>query len=444
MLSSKSITLFLAAASTAAVTAASSDSSISANSRLGQSLLKNARSLQDNEYAETWMAGYSINFHSCATNDSFYGEYFGNDNYNGGGGEQGFKGIYKQRLAHFQLCPTDTCGSSSTSCNDYVTDLGDFLYAYLQNKIAAEAVACENVKESCYCENAENEQMCLYSCYQKAGLTTCDQQEGNNNGGGENGQQVNLEDAIYCTQLEVSDQAMEYYRYEQNMQNRNNMNNMNNYNNYNAQAQQQEAMADAFYVGPHCQNGKVILGLFMDETCSVQASDGIYEKMFYGQQLPHSTTSIIEKSKCMSCKVPKENEWDAQQQNQQVDANNYYYNNGQMQQQQQQQQYQEEEPDQVTEACGQVYEASVKCERDLNVYGVYPDTRGCNYISSLKQEGTSTLASLTQKVPITPTVLAAVFAATTVMFAGLSVHLNRKYKRSNVSLVHGEGGKMVA
>ena len=106
------------------------------------------------------MAGYSIKFHSCATNDSFYGEYFGNDNYNGGGGEQGFNGIYKQRLAHFQLCPTDTCGSSSTSgCNDYVTDLGDFLYAYLQNKIAEEAVACENVKESCYCENAENEQV---------------------------------------------------------------------------------------------------------------------------------------------------------------------------------------------------------------------------------------------------------------------------------------------
>jgi hypothetical protein len=163
MLSSKSITLFLAAASTAAIVAASSDSSISANSRLGQSLLKNARSLQDNnnEYVETWMAGYSIKFHSCATNDSFYGEYFGNENYNGGGGgEQGFNGIYKQRLAHFQLCPTDTCGSSSTSgCNDYVTDLGDFLYAYLQNKIAEEAVACENVKESCYCENAENEQV---------------------------------------------------------------------------------------------------------------------------------------------------------------------------------------------------------------------------------------------------------------------------------------------
>ena len=167
MLSSKSITLFLAAASTAA--AASSDSSISANSRLGQSLLKNARSLQDNgDYVETWMAGYSIKFHSCATNDSFYGEYFGNDNYNGGGGggggEQGFNGIYKQRLAHFQLCPTDTCGSSSTSgCNDYVTDLGDFLYAYLQNKIAEEAVACENVKESCYCENAENEQVSAVS-----------------------------------------------------------------------------------------------------------------------------------------------------------------------------------------------------------------------------------------------------------------------------------------
>ena len=216
---------------------------------------------------------------------------------------------------------------------------------------------------------------------------------------------------------------------------------MNNYN-YNGQQQQQQQqqqeMANAFFVGPHCHNGKILLGLFLEETCSVKAADGTYEKMFYGQPLPHSSTSIIE-SKCMSCKVPKENDMAQQNDNNYVvDENNYYYNNGEMQQGQQDwQQEQEQEPDEVTEACGQIYEASAKCEKSLHVYGMYPDTRACNYIASLKQEGAAPLSSL-RSVPVTPTVLAAVFAATTVMFAGLSVYLHKQYKRSQVGLVHGK------
>ena len=69
--------------------------------------------------------------------------------------------------SHFQLCPSNTCGSSNSGCNDYVTDLSEFLAMYIQNKITVEASACESVKEACYCENANNDEVsfvCVYIC----------------------------------------------------------------------------------------------------------------------------------------------------------------------------------------------------------------------------------------------------------------------------------------
>ena len=147
-------------------TAAFDDAAIPANSRLGRSLLKQARSLgnDDNNNFEgsTWLAGYSIKFHSCAT-----GDYYGNNDQDNDNDAQ-FNGfVYKQRLAHFQLCPSNTCGSSNSGCNDYVTDLSEFLAMYIQNKIAVEASACESVKEACYCENANDDEVsfvCIYIC----------------------------------------------------------------------------------------------------------------------------------------------------------------------------------------------------------------------------------------------------------------------------------------
>ena len=63
--------------------ACSSATSIPASSRLGTSLLSKARRLDDNnngnnnnnnnneEYAYTWVSGYSIRFHSCHTTLEF-------------------------------------------------------------------------------------------------------------------------------------------------------------------------------------------------------------------------------------------------------------------------------------------------------------------------------------------------------------------------------------
>ncbi|KAL7491033.1 hypothetical protein ACHAWT_001426 [Skeletonema menzelii] len=188
--------------------------------------------------------------------------------------------------SHFQLCPSNTCGSSNSGCNDYVTDLSEFLAMYIQNKITVEASACESVKEACYCENANNDEMCYSNCYAQAGLSYCEQQDGEGDGGETEFGQINLQSAVYCTQLDVSEQAMEYYRYDKNINNQNN----NNMYNYNAQAQEQQAEQEqqemAFFVGPHCNHGKIILGLFIDETCSIKAPQGAYEKMYFGQHLP--------------------------------------------------------------------------------------------------------------------------------------------------------------
>jgi len=156
-------------AAAAAIFAHDEDANIPATSRLGQSLLQNARSLGNNfnnnaQGGTSWLAGYSIKFHSCATGDYYGG---GNNNNN----EQNYDAqevnnnngfVYKQRLAHFQLCPSNTCsGSSKSGCNDYVTDLSDFLAMYVENKIEMEAMACENVKEICYCEDANDDEVSL-------------------------------------------------------------------------------------------------------------------------------------------------------------------------------------------------------------------------------------------------------------------------------------------
>lgn len=285
-------------------------------------------------------------------------------------------------------------------------------------------------------------QLCYSDCYAQAGLSYCDQQQQQQDGGdndNESGQYINLQEAVYCTQLDVSDEAMEYYLY--NNQNQNN------------QDQQQQDLA--LFVGPHCHQGKVILGLFTEETCSIKAPRGSYEKMFYGQHLPHSSTSIVE-SKCMSCKVPNENDEymnnnnnnnNQKQNNKNGNGDMYYYKNGQMYQQQQQQVYEYEEeveqvPDEVTEACSSLYAQSAKCEESLHVNGVYPDTRACNYIRTLKRDGFGFGALRPNNMNVTPSILAGVFAATTIMFAGLSVYLHRMVKRStvNVKLLSEEDG----
>merc|ERR1711862_549679 len=93
----------------------------------------------------------------------------------------------------------------------------------------------------------------------------------------------------------------------------------------------------------------------------------------------------------------------------------------------------------VKEFCERLYEEAGKCETNLNVYGVYPNTMGCQFISSLgKTSVMSSLAATTKNH--TAAVLASLFAVTTVVFAGVSYHFHKKNQRATIGL--NSGGSM--
>ncbi|KAL7548298.1 hypothetical protein ACHAWF_011583, partial [Thalassiosira exigua] len=422
--------------------AAASSSSIKANSGVGKKLLRNARKLGgDDDGDMTWAADYSIRFEKCATSTEYNAQFYGGNGENNGGnnnnGENNGYGFYEQRLVHFKLCPTDACGSGCKG-GDYVMDMDEFVQAYFEYKEEAKQAACEKVENSCYCENANDDDACLASCYITAGMyDDCVEQDNNNNNGNNNGQEeFQLEEALECNRLEVDEDAAQYYYMQNGGYNNNNNNqqaqgqqnyyyngqngNQNQNNNYN-QEQNME-----FFVGPYCSaNGKsILLGVFMDEMCSYEAPANTYEKFNYGKALPYSSTSIVAHD-CLSCLKAEEEDENDNNNNNNNNGNNYNYNQNQAE---------------VIETCQQLYEAAGKCESDLQVYGMYPNTMACEFIKGMSGGIIKKLANtITEVKNATPGVLAGVFAATTVAFGGLAYYMHKKVESAKVGLVYGEG-----
>lgn len=373
---------------------------ISATSKLGNRILSSARRLDDNQF--TWVTGYSLKFHKCATSDEYFGG-FGGDNDNNN--NRNFNGMYKQRLVHFKLCPSDDCDSCKNGA-DYVIDMNMYVEAYLESKLEAQEYNCEMVQENCNCDNANDDEACERNCYYEAGLDYC---EDNNNNNNQNQNQIefNLEEAAECRELEVDDEALQYYYYQQN----------GNGNNQYYNQQQQGGQEMQLFMGPYCSaNGKYIhLGVFMDEMCSYAAPDGTYEKFSYGQAMPYSTESLID-AECVSCKEPQ----DADDQN-----------NGD-----------QGDEDEVLEVCERLYEDAGKCESGLTEGTTYyPNTYACDFIQTLKAPGKMAGASKGSSVSASK-VFAGLFAATTVLFAGVAYFLYQKAKRQNVHLSGQDGGAM--
>lgn len=377
---------------------------IPATSRLGSRILSQARQL-DGEDNMSWVAGYSIKFEKCATSDEYYGGYFGGEE--GGNDRQNFNGMYKQRLVHFKLCPTGYCGSSCANGADYVVDMGLFVQTYLQSKMEAQEYDCEMVRENCNCENANDDEACEQQCYANAGLDYCEDNRNENNNNGQQQMEFNLEDAAECRKLEIEEEALQAYYY-QNYQG-NNGQQAQGYNYYGQQGGQGEM---GLFVGPYCTaNGKKIhLGVFQDETCSYMAEDGIYEKFSYGQALPYSSESLIS-DECISCKEPQ-------------DANEQ--NNGDQQ-----------DEDNVLEICERLYEDAGKCETGLgsNVK-YYPVTYGCDFISSLHAPGKMNSANSGVSAA---KVFAGLFAVTTAIFGAVAYYFHMKQERTNVQLSGQDG-----
>mmetsp|Transcript_24468 Transcript_24468/g.34508 ORF Transcript_24468/g.34508 Transcript_24468/m.34508 type:complete len:275 (-) Transcript_24468:702-1526(-) len=240
--------------------------SIPANSKVGSRLLENSRRVNDNEADTTWIVDYSIKFSGCHEVIQYNPEEAER--------EDGSP-MMTQRLIKFQLCPTDSCTSGMRTCKngaEYITSMEEFVNAYVEQKQEAAEMACENTRENCYCDNANDDQACETECFQEAGLDYCIEND-------DDREEFEIERFMECAELE----------------NQNNNNNGNNNNMY--------------FVGPYCSSdgSKIHLGVFSDETCTNRASSEIYADYNYGNALPYSSESIVD-SDCLSCLQPKEEE----------------------------------------------------------------------------------------------------------------------------------------
>ena len=164
---------------------------IEADSEIGQRLLSKARAVeQAND--QTWMTGFKIKYLGCS---SLVQVNQGGDN---GGNEDATSILYTQNLVKFGLCKQETsCSSCGNGVAQYVVPMGDFVDAWTESKMNQQEQACENVRENCNCENANDDEACESLCYSNAGMSSCDQYEGE--------QQFDVEDFMECDREFVSD-----------------------------------------------------------------------------------------------------------------------------------------------------------------------------------------------------------------------------------------------
>lgn len=142
---------------------------IPVDSAIGQRLMSKARALEQGN-DQTWLAGYSIKYLGCSALIQVNGEaQGGNQNQN-----QNQALLYTQNLVKFGLCSKDVaCSSCGSGVAQYVVSMNDFVDAWTESKMEAEKQACEAVRENCYCENANDDQVCEAACYTALGMDYC-------------------------------------------------------------------------------------------------------------------------------------------------------------------------------------------------------------------------------------------------------------------------------
>jgi hypothetical protein len=132
-----------------------------------------ARRVEQNQNDGSWLAGFSLKYESCASLVQLRGGEGNNKN-----NDQGL--LYTQNLVKFTACPgaSDGCSGCGTGAATFVVNMMDFIDAYTELKLAEQEYACEMIREYCYCENANDDQVCENQCYSDAGMDDCIEYEG--------------------------------------------------------------------------------------------------------------------------------------------------------------------------------------------------------------------------------------------------------------------------
>jgi len=386
--------LSLASAKRAKTSLDVSGTSIKADSKLGNNLLSKARKLNDNEEIDfTWVSGYSIKFQGCHHINQWNAEADGDDE----------PKIQTKRLVRFRLCPSDSCttqdaGGCDSGYGDYIIDLSIFMAMYWENKQEWEEWNCEYYENNvCDCENADNEEYCLYDCQvTEYGLDYCWDENPYQQDDQDEEEQFEVEEFLECAQWDLPEER------RRKLENRRKL--------------EDEV---AYYIGPYCsdQGGKVNLGVFTDEFCTNFADDedtgyshlDFYEKST-GKELPYSSESLVNE-KCISCMELADNNGDD-------DGNNN----------------DQEDEDAVIEMCEELYDQAGKCESGLDDVQ-YPNTNACTYmqgIQIMRQDGIITTGFSAGSKGVAAFI--GVFAATSVLLGAYVYYLKTKLDRAKIDL----------
>ena len=153
------------------------DFNVPTTSKTGKRLLSKARRLENNNQNQNaeeaqWLSGYSIKYDSCSSLIQVREEADAN-------GEEGI--LYTQNLVKFVVCAGNTegaCNGCGNGIAQYVVNMREFVEAYTEMKQEALEQECEMIREYCYCDNANDDQVCENQCFTDAGKTECIQVEG--------------------------------------------------------------------------------------------------------------------------------------------------------------------------------------------------------------------------------------------------------------------------
>ena len=129
-------------------------------------VIEPARHLADNgERDVTFVAKYSIRYLGCASIIQLAEE-------NNDGGM-----LQAKHLVRFALCPTDAC-SACKNGGEYVVNMAEFVDSYTEFKLNEQEYTCEMIREGCYCDNANDDEVCENTCYTDQGHDECIEYEG--------------------------------------------------------------------------------------------------------------------------------------------------------------------------------------------------------------------------------------------------------------------------
>lgn len=307
-----------------------------------------ARFLEERFRQTGWLADYSIQFRGCHTLHVISEE--GADR--NGNDEYGYdtSAVSPQHLVRFRLCKKGKCNRQCYG--DYVTSMREFVGGYLefQNEIIEEK--CETIRENCYCQYVNDDEVCERQCYQEAGMED-ECMEAEEDAYGNRQEEFEVDRYLECEEMEV-----------ENNQNNNGYGYGNGNNN-----------ANRFYIGPYCSaNGKhVHLGVFTDGLCTNLAPKGTYEKYSYmGESLPYSSSSIVS-SDCIDCEeVDNEQNYNGNYNNNYNNNNNNANGNN----------YWNDERE-INEVCERSYEQAAKCEKGMGKIVPYPRTNDCSFVQKI-------------------------------------------------------------